>query len=801
MTHGIDWCCDETNETICDYVATLQCGVVNKISLNGQTYGFAQPADICLDTGRALMERQILGAIRDAGYSSQDGIRLDYNEATQELTVQAFNSALVFNWIGSSGNQFLQTCVSKGVGTLVSPLVTCGGNPDNPELVFQAGTAETEYTWIIDIIGPNGLSITGYPITGNQDDPFPVVNLAGLGGDDGLYTGQLTVTIDPDGIPAGEQTATSTFVCTLGGGSCQGVTYNTPSDYLLGGAWFPVTDTLPGGGIQLEFTDPAGDGFSVQYEDPNTLNWVTVADFTPSTVNIFPTLNQFVRLRVRTADELLCTSPVEVVNLPSICTISPANDPLTYFGPTNYIYTNNIAELDVLNTGGNTIEYSLDGFTGWTELTKGSVNSVDLGAQYNSIFVRSSDGNGCERIETLPLTDGCPVVLASVPDISTVVTNAEYFTNGLVNFDVGAYDDATWQLFTAQPGGGFASYASGAGTISLNFSPGYTGPVAAYFEHIVGGCRNDVGIVLADGCAGVTFPDIATVINSLTGVDDGLGNCDVTVNVTIPVDFDLSVMVNGSPVALADGDNFFTVNGPLADPLNLDFYFTDEIGGCETAMIPQEVTKVAAAMEILMLVADELSIGLSDQNMADVFINAGHNVTFRSFATAVNADATGKDFILVTDQGNSLPIASLFFDQAVPILNCERAFIDDWKFATAGDRSLEAQTEFEVVNTTHPIMTGQILGDLVVASPGVRHNYGEVATLGPDATVLAQIVSTSISQAGEPCLWVYDTGEEMTTSFNAPARRVMAWVQTDGNMNAAAEAIFLKCGEWLAGNI
>jgi hypothetical protein len=240
-----------------------------------------------------------------------------------------------------------------------------------------------------------------------------------------------------------------------------------------------------------------------------------------------------------------------------------------------------------------------------------------------------------------------------------------------------------------------------------------------------------------------------------------------------------------------DQDTIEKIEGYLAH----SYAITLDAGHPYFAAPPQ----IAQTMSVLMLVEDELSIGAVDQNVADVLTNDGHSVIFQSFSTAVNGDATGHDVVLCSDQGNSLPASGLFWDQAVPVVNWERGFIDDWKFAQSGNRTTEAQTDIDIVNNTHPITSGMSLGDLTVASPGIKHNYGDGANLGPDATVLAEIVSTSISQAGEPCLWVYDTGDEMRDSFIAPARRAMLWIQTDGNMNAAGEALFLEVMKWVAG--
>ena len=196
---------------------------------------------------------------------------------------------------------------------------------------------------------------------------------------------------------------------------------------------------------------------------------------------------------------------------------------------------------------------------------------------------------------------------------------------------------------------------------------------------------------------------------------------------------------------------------------------------------------------VLFLVANKTALGAVDQDIYDVLAAASWSITLQSFSLAANSDATGLDVVLVSDQGNSLPISGLFYDQAVPIVCIERGFGDTWNFGTAADRSGSSQTDTAIVDNSHYITDGLSVADLAVASPAVRMNY--VTGTGTGAEILSEIVSGD-SRAGDASLVVYEQGAAMANGATAPERRVYTWFTGDGNLNAAGEALFRShCAE------
>ena len=200
---------------------------------------------------------------------------------------------------------------------------------------------------------------------------------------------------------------------------------------------------------------------------------------------------------------------------------------------------------------------------------------------------------------------------------------------------------------------------------------------------------------------------------------------------------------------------------------------------------------------VLFLVANKTALGAVDQNIYDVLAAASWSITLQSFSLAANSDATGLDVVLVSNQGNSLPISGLFYDQAVPIVCIERVFGDTWNFGTAADRSGSSQTDTAIVDNSHYITDGLSVADLAVASPAVRMNY--VTGTGTGAEILSEIVSGD-SRAGDASLVVYEQGAAMANGATAPERRVYTWFTGDGNLNAAGEALFIRCMDWAAYN-
>jgi len=200
---------------------------------------------------------------------------------------------------------------------------------------------------------------------------------------------------------------------------------------------------------------------------------------------------------------------------------------------------------------------------------------------------------------------------------------------------------------------------------------------------------------------------------------------------------------------------------------------------------------------VLFLVSTNSPLGGVDQTISDILTGAGWTVTTQTFSSAANTDADGKDCVLVSDQGNSLSISSLFFDYGVPLVIWEYGLGDDYNFGTASDRTTGTQTDTEVMDNSHYITSAFSTGNLVVSSPAVRHSY--VTGTGSGAEILTRIDSGGAG-TGDPSLVVYESGATMANSTTAAERRVYLYFTTDGNFTTDGENLFMRAMDWAAYN-
>jgi hypothetical protein len=197
--------------------------------------------------------------------------------------------------------------------------------------------------------------------------------------------------------------------------------------------------------------------------------------------------------------------------------------------------------------------------------------------------------------------------------------------------------------------------------------------------------------------------------------------------------------------------------------------------------------------EVLLVTQDGTTGVGYDQQLFDILVAEGFDVTVLSDDVASASDAAGVAAVVISETVDDTDVGAEFRTVAVPVLVLEGTLWDDMDMAPAGNAN--SNDIVSIVNPANPLSGGQT-GTFAIATgsgAGVRHT----SPLGG-----ATIVLVRPGNPGQVVEFAFDTGATMENTFVAPARRLGLGIEHDHSSPAGAalttegEALFEAAITW-----
>jgi hypothetical protein len=244
----------------------------------------------------------------------------------------------------------------------------------------------------------------------------------------------------------------------------------------------------------------------------------------------------------------------------------------------------------------------------------------------------------------------------------------------------------------------------------------------------------------------------------------------------------------GTKIGQATNSPFsFTWQGVPIGVHNVTALLRDDVGDSVQSAV---VTVVARGTnDVLLLVGNpDLSAAPGDAAIRDRLAAFGFTVVVVDDGACTSLDAIGKRLIVDSSTVGSGSIGTKFRDAAVPVVSWEQANQDDFGMTLNTDGvdrgSLAAQTQVELLATTHPMAAGFAPGPLTIATAPTDYSWGL-----PNENAVR--IATVVGNPAQVLIYGYEAGAIMADGLAAPARRVQVFLTDTAFTQLNAEGVAL----------
>ncbi len=287
-------------------------------------------------------------------------------------------------------------------------------------------------------------------------------------------------------------------------------------------------------------------------------------------------------------------------------------------------------------------------------------------------------------------------------------------------------------------------------------------------------------------------PDKNVTVNVQTTLDGSFVDDGVATPVTATWHV-LQTPAGGSAVIDDLNDPASTVTFTLEGEYELELEVDDtEFNDTDTVTITVEA--LSATKDVLFVTRFN-PVGAEDERILfqlEHILNL--NVEVVDHFSESEADAVGKDLVIISSTVSSGQIGTTFTNTAVPVLTWEAALLDELGMSNSGGVKEFNVTEIDVVGGAHPLAVGKS-GTTTINTDPTTVTYGI-----PLAS--ADVIAVSTSNASRGRIFSYDAGAQLT-SFTAPAKRAYFYLYQDGHdtWTADAQDLFNAAVIWLLDGI
>ena len=194
------------------------------------------------------------------------------------------------------------------------------------------------------------------------------------------------------------------------------------------------------------------------------------------------------------------------------------------------------------------------------------------------------------------------------------------------------------------------------------------------------------------------------------------------------------------------------------------------------AMVMALSAPTADAEVILFIGGGDSATSGADGAVYSHLVDAGYSVVYKKAGSATSADADGKDAVVISSTVSSGDVRKKYHNAAVGVLNWEEALMktSEGDFQMASSTSKPSATQLTIVDDAHPLAAG-LTGTVTVYDSSQTMSTG-TGTLAPGVVVIAEVAGSSSSKG----IYAVEQGGELLDASNAPARRVMFFLENDG---------------------
>ncbi len=252
-------------------------------------------------------------------------------------------------------------------------------------------------------------------------------------------------------------------------------------------------------------------------------------------------------------------------------------------------------------------------------------------------------------------------------------------------------------------------------------------------------------------------------------------------------------------VTVTVNDGRITVNngaGSSNNKINFIRLFTLSLATATPTPTPTDTpipTDTPSAMGDILFVVGNTSLNSGDTAVYNQLLSLGYTVTVIDDSASTTSNSIGKALVLISSTVGSSNVNNKFRNVTVPVMLWEQALQDDMRMVSGNNRGTDNnETQINIVNSSHPLAAGLSSGLVTVVTSNRTFSYGE-----PNNNAIG--IATIDNNSNRYVIYGYDTGAGMYNNLNAPARRLMFFLEdtTAANLNTDGWALFDAAINWV----
>jgi len=174
----------------------------------------------------------------------------------------------------------------------------------------------------------------------------------------------------------------------------------------------------------------------------------------------------------------------------------------------------------------------------------------------------------------------------------------------------------------------------------------------------------------------------------------------------------------------------------------------------------------------VLFVVGNTNLNNGDDAARDILEDLGFDVMLIDDDVVTTASGNGKDLIVISSTVSSSKVGTKFKHTSTPVVVWEAWLFDDMHIATGSNYGTQGGDDIHIFDENHPITNG-FTGDVQVYTSHRNLSWGTPQFTGNDQAY--------IPGASNRCVIIsYDAGDEMSSNFHAPGRRIGLFLHNDG---------------------
>ena len=197
------------------------------------------------------------------------------------------------------------------------------------------------------------------------------------------------------------------------------------------------------------------------------------------------------------------------------------------------------------------------------------------------------------------------------------------------------------------------------------------------------------------------------------------------------------------------------------------------------------------------------TLNTADTALYNYFVSLGYPMTYMMDGNATSTSWQGYGFVFISDSTSASSLGTKFLNAGVGVMLQNPNAFAQMNFSTPNGVTNGSQTQVRITaaGASHPVAAGNAAGVITTNNTASSYNSSaSSATFGAGVVLIAQISANSARN----CIFAYETGTTMLSSFSAPARRLaMPWrgsAAIISNLTTAGRNILRAGIAWIIGS-